>query len=39
MKVVDDLNLVNVFGEFLLELIVVESFDKVFELIISDSRV
>ena len=39
MKVVDGLNLVNVFDEFLLGLIVVELFNKIFESIISDSRV
>ena len=39
MKVVDDLNLVNVFNEFLLELVVAELFNEIFESIIPDSKV
>ena len=39
IKVVDGLNLVNIFDEFPLGLIVTELFDKVFESIISDSEV
>ena len=39
MEVVDDLDLVDVFDEFSLELIVVKSFNEIFKSIIPSSRV